>query len=96
MTLPLHTLAARTRAMIEADVDGEVVGLSPETNVCFGFNRTASELWRLLATPQTLRALVQQLTARFAVDDETCTREVSETLIWMEQQGLATLDRTPA
>jgi hypothetical protein len=92
-TLDRRTLVARARTMFESDADGEIVALCPDTSNCFGFNDTASELWRLLKTPQTLGALVEQLTARFDVDADTCARDVSTALLWMEGEGLVSLDR---
>jgi hypothetical protein len=79
--------------MFESDADGEIVALCPDTSHCFGFNGTASELWRLLQTPQTLGALVERLTASFDVAPDTCARDVATALLWLEGEGLVTLDR---
>jgi len=78
--------------MFESDADGEIVALCPDTSDCFGFNNSASELWRLLKTPQTLGQLVGDLTARFDVDADACTRDVSTALRWLESEGLVTFD----
>lgn len=78
--------------MFESDADGEIVALCPDTSNCFGFNNSASELWRLLKTPQTLGDLVGHLTARFDVGADACARDVSIALLWLESEGLVTFD----
>lgn len=87
------TVVARTRTMFESDADGEVVALDPDTSDCFGFNATASELWRLIERPCTVATLVERLTEQFAVDDATCERDIAVALAWLRDQGLVTLER---
>lgn len=96
MPLSRDTLISRARTLFESDADGEIVALCPDTSNCFGFNDSASELWRLLKAPQTLDSLVRHLTVRFAVDEEACARDVSSALLWLEDEGLVTLDRAAA
>lgn len=80
--------------MFETDVDGEVIALDPDTSDYFGFNATASELWRLIDRPCTIGALVTALTERFAVDEATCAQDVAAALDWLRGEGLVTLERS--
>jgi hypothetical protein len=93
VVLDRGTRATRICTLVETDADGEIFALCIESGTYFGFNDSASDLWRLLETPQTLDMLVQELTARFAVADDECVRDVSATLAWLEKVGLVTLDR---
>lgn len=95
MDLRGYTIA-RTGNLFQSDADGEIVALCPQTSNCFGFNDSASAVWRLLETPQTLDAIVTALTEQYAVDTATCAADVSATLRWLEAEGLVTLERASA
>ena len=87
------TLVTRRPGLMEAEVDGELVALSIDRGECYGFNATATELWRLLDVPRTLDALCQALVAAFAVDRVTCAADVAAVLDQLAGQGLVTLTR---
>lgn len=88
------TLVTRLEPLVEAAVDDELMGLSINRGLCFGFNATATDLWWMLATPQTLGALCDAMTASHAVDRATCAADLAAVLRDMARQGLVSL--TPA
>jgi hypothetical protein len=87
-------LITRREGMIEAEVDGDLVGLNVATGTCFGFNLTAKRVWRLLEQPQRMSELTAALTAEFAIGEAECTEQVSALLEELREEGLVTL--TPA
>jgi arsenate reductase len=80
-------------AVIATDVNGEVVLLHPAAWDYFEFNKVGSAVWRLLATPMTLEALVTALTSEFDVEPRRCRDETTAMLARLEQHGLIIHDR---
>ena len=91
--LSRETRVVRARDLFETEVSGEVVALNVESGACFGFNESASEVWRLIEVPRTLDQLIAELMARYSVDDETCLTDVSALLLTLESLGTVTLER---
>jgi hypothetical protein len=84
-------IATRATALMETAIDGDLVALDVERGTCFGFNATATRIWTLLETPQTVSALVETLGREFAVDRDRCRAEVEALLRQLQGQGLITL-----
>lgn len=84
-------LITRSEGMIEAEVDGDLVGLDVATGTCFGFNLTAKRVWRLLERPRRLSELTAALTAEFAVDEADCAEQVADLVEEFLKEGLVTL-----
>jgi hypothetical protein len=53
-----------------------------------GLNVTATYVWRLLETPQSLDDLCDALTTEFDIARERCRRSITELLDRMEAVGL--------
>ena len=85
------TLASRGPGLVEAEVAGELVGLDVEHGHCYGFNATATRVWRLLEKPQTLGALCDQLMLEHDVDRGTCLSDVGSLLETLAADGLVRL-----
>ena len=79
--------------VIETDVDGEIVLMHPANWDYFEFNAAGSAIWRLLATPSTIDALTDALTAEFEVECETCRSETSTLLETMLANDLVRASR---
>jgi hypothetical protein len=78
-----NVLVTRTGALVEAGADDELFALDVDGGHCFGFNATATEIWRALETPVTLAALCDLVMETREVDRETClvdTAALIETL----------------
>jgi len=85
----LDTVVARhSDAVIETEVNGDIIALNVETALCYGLNRVGSRVWRLLATPWRVGDLHDRLMAEFEVEPATCERELLELLADLDSEGL--------
>jgi hypothetical protein len=82
------TIVSRSGGLIEAQVDGELVGLHVDKGNCYGFNHTATRIWELLEQPKSVDALCDALVDEFDVDRPTCARDVMEVLHSLRDEGL--------
>lgn len=81
-------LYSRAAPLLEAEVDEEIVALDREQGEVFGFNLVASDVWRLLEQPRTVRDLCAELEQRYDVSSEQCTGDVVELLDQMIEMKL--------
>ena len=79
---------SRSSGLLEAEVSGELIALDVDSGTCFGFNPTATRIWALLEQPRTLGELCDLLSAEYAVDRETCARDVLALARDLERDGL--------
>ena len=84
-------IASRRDGMIEAEVDGELLGLHVEKGYCYGFNPTATRIWALIETPQTVTQLCETLSGEFEVDPADARPDVEALLEELEREGLVEL-----
>lgn len=88
----MHDFMVRRRGgLIEAEVDGELVGLHVDNGVCYGFNSTATQIWAMIAEPRRLSSVRDELVRTFDVDPETCERDVLQVLRELEADALVEL-----
>lgn len=85
-------LYRRNAALLEAPIEGEMVGLDRERGECFGFNESASEVWALLEQPRTLAALSEAMRRKFDVGAEECDRALASVLDEMVAMKLVAVD----
>lgn len=78
-------------AMIEAAVDDGIVGISMETDRCYGLNATAARIWALTAEPRTSTAIAELLMAEYGAPADTIIAAVERALRDLESEGLVTL-----
>ena len=88
----IDAIVRRRGGLIEAEVDGELIGLEVEQGVCYGFNATATRIWSLIETPKRTSELRDALVVEYDVDPETCEREIGELLKALEADGLVALE----
>jgi hypothetical protein len=86
------SLVRRSGGLIEAEVDGELIGLEIEQGVCYGFNGTATRIWALIEKPKRISDIRDALLAEFDVDPETCERELRTVLAELEADGLIAIE----
>jgi Coenzyme PQQ synthesis protein D (PqqD) len=84
-------IVARRGGLLEAEVDGEMVGLHVDNGTCYGFNATATRVWALIETPRLLTELRDALTAEFDVAPELCEAQLRDLLKELEADGLVEL-----
>jgi hypothetical protein len=75
-------------AVVEAEVDGEVVALNAETAECYGLNGVGSRIWRLLAAPVTAAEICAALIAEYDVSTGECESAVQALLTDLLDEGL--------
>ena len=86
----------RRSGLIEAELDGELLGLHVEQGVCYGFNGTATRVWALIEQPKRLSELRDLLVGEFEVDAETCDSELRALLAGLEADGLVAMEQPAA
>lgn len=84
-------LISRTAALLEAGVGDEIFALDVDGGHCFGFNDTATEIWRTLETPTTFADLCDALLQSRDVDRATCVAETSALLARLAEEKLVEL-----
>ncbi|MEY2925882.1 MAG: hypothetical protein RL367_359 [Pseudomonadota bacterium] len=80
-------------ALIEAPTAEGLVGLSMESNRCYGMNPTASRIWALLETPQSPDQITDALCAEYAVPRDQAAAAVETTLAQLAREGLVRIGR---
>ncbi|HEY0414267.1 MAG TPA: PqqD family peptide modification chaperone [Allosphingosinicella sp.] len=85
----------RREGLIEAEVDGEMVGLHVEKGTCYGFNGTATRIWSMIEAPRRLSELRDDLVREFDVNPDECEAQLAELLRELEADGLVELRPVP-
>ncbi|HEX2763968.1 MAG TPA: PqqD family protein [Allosphingosinicella sp.] len=88
-----HIVVKRCVGLLEAEVDGEIVGLHVDKGTCYGFNATATRVWSLIETPRTIAELRDALLEEYDVDPGVCEAELGDLLTELEADGLVELRR---
>src|SRR4051794_26561237 len=70
-----NILVSRKEGLVEAEVDGEIVALHVDNGTCYGFNGTASAVWRMLDRPRRLDEICEGLVGEYEVEPDQCERE---------------------
>jgi len=84
-------MVSRREGLVEAEVDGEIVALHVDKGTCYGFNQTATAVWKLLERPRRLDEICDALAGEFEVDPGECERDVLALLKDLETDGLIDL-----
>jgi hypothetical protein len=84
-------IVARRGGLLEAEVDGEMVGLHVDNGACYGFNSTATRIWAMIETPRPLGALRDALVEEFDVAPTECEAQLLELLEKLQADGLVEL-----
>jgi hypothetical protein len=82
------TVVARRDAVVEREIDDEILALSIEQGICYGMNRVASRIWKLLSKPTRICDLCTTLLAAYRVDPDACERQVLDVLEELRTEGL--------
>ena len=89
-------MVRRTGELLEAEVDGELVALSVDSGTCYGFNGTATAVWRRLEQPRSFASLRDSLLEEFDVEPDVCAEQLRELIGQLETDGLVKVERQPA
>lgn len=74
--------------ILASALGNETVMMSMSRNKYYGLDDVGSRIWELLAQPQTPSELCAALQLEFAVESETCQREVSQFLQQLLNEGM--------
>lgn len=81
-------LYARAAPLHEAEVDEEIVALDSQQGDVFGFNRVASDVWRLLEEPKSFDQLCRELQELYDVAPDRCAEDTRDLLKEMTEMKL--------
>lgn len=82
----------RSSDLVFAEVDGEAVAMSAAKGVCYGLDGIGLRVLQLIDGKASVGQICARLEAEYEVDDETCTRDVSDLLASLVAEGLVTLE----
>lgn len=86
-----HTVIQRVRDVAFSQLDDELLAIDVDHGFLFSMNETAGQVWGAISEPIAVDALCDRLTARYAVDADTCRRDVLGLLEWLREAGLVTV-----
>lgn len=92
--LPGNAVLRRERALIEAPLDRDLVGLHADTGLCYGFNETAAAVWLALEEPLTFDALMTRLSGRFEMPGDAPRADVERLVRELADEGLIAVAET--
>ena len=73
---------------VETTVGSEVVLMALKSGECYGLGETGSDVWRKLAQPQTLEALVRELREEYEAPVGVIEEDVTEMVEELLRRGL--------
>jgi hypothetical protein len=73
---------------LSADVGEDVVALHVANGACFGMEKVASHVWKMLDRPTGLDAICEELHGRYEVDPDVCHAEVRKLIDQLVREGL--------
>lgn len=82
------TLVIRKSDVLESEVHGEIVALDVGQGQCFGFNSSASSIWRLLDKETSAHEICTALQSEFDIDSQQCQDDVLRVLNELRDKGL--------
>ena len=69
----------------------DLLALDQQGGNCYAMNASAASVWELISPPMPVGAICTALCASYAVDRETCLRDVAQLLAAMRDAGLIEL-----
>ena len=77
--------------LLTTTVAGELLAMSVQDGVCFGFNGVATRIWELLAEPRSLDDLCETLLREYEVGEGDCRSDVTELIEKWRAEGLVSV-----
>jgi hypothetical protein len=84
----IATTIKRAENLPSYKVDDSLIFLDRQGGYCYALNPTGARIWDLIAHPVSVADICDTLCGEFAVDRETCEREVIEILDEMRKAEL--------
>lgn len=89
--LTLETRVAAVRDLLASDLAGEMVLLNLADGVYYGLDAVGAHIWRNIEEPRAIRAIVDQVVARYDVEWAQCEHDVLVFLADLLAHGLVTV-----
>lgn len=83
-----ETVVSASPNQVASDLGGEVAILNFQTGVYHGLDAVGLTVWEQLQSPATVSDLRAEILAKYAVDEETCDRDLKELLQQLLDAGL--------
>ena len=74
--------------LMEAPVADELLALDREGTRCFGFNESATVIWRQLETPKSMEEIVLHVSRLYAVEESETVRDIEDLMHDLMKKGL--------
>ena len=87
-TITIDTIVVRSDGLVSADVGEEVVMLDVEKNAYYDTDPVGADIWHRLTEPVRARELCDALLQGYAIDRETCERDVLAFLTEAHREGV--------
>ena len=82
------TPVRRRPDVLHSRVDDGVYALDTASGACFAFRGPSARLWEMLEAPLSATSAAERLVREFEIDQERCTREVTEHFRKLHEEGL--------
>ena len=90
------SLIRRASNQIACDMGGEVVILDLQSGTYYGLDVVGARIWELIERPASFEALRDAIMAEYAVDADTCSRDILAFVEEMRTAGLVELTNEAA
>ncbi|MCE5344146.1 MAG: lasso peptide biosynthesis PqqD family chaperone [Eubacteriales bacterium] len=82
------TIIVKKDGIVTAQMDGNIVTMSVENGRYYGFNGTASAIWKFLDAPIAVGELITKLTDDYTISEEQCEEAVIAYLTKLASENL--------
>jgi hypothetical protein len=86
--LSVESVVVRSGQLIEAEVQGEVVALDVDRDQCYGLDKVAARIWRMIVAPSRVGDVCNRLAHEYDVEESRCAHEVLALLEDLRGEGL--------
>lgn len=92
MTIAPDAAIVAAPQQISCDLSGEAVILNLQTGVYYGLNPVGARVWELVQTPRTIPEIRDFLVNEYAVDPDSCERDLRSLLDELVARKLIQID----
>ncbi len=86
-----NNTVSRSPELIASNIDGQIVMMSIESSAYYNLDNIGSEIWQLLEAPMKIAEICETLMGRYAVDANTCQRDVLHFIERLANEGVLVL-----
>jgi hypothetical protein len=85
--IDLKTTLVRSSQVVASEIDGETVVMDIDSGNCYAIDGNGCRIWRMLASPISLKDLILSLMRDFDVYPETCENDVLRFVYELSEKG---------